>query len=79
MASNGPVVSKNLSPQDILTIRKKGVISKMYVVNPPRTNSRPASEGTIVLVSRKVVITPAASGGNWNNRIQLGIGPCCAV
>lgn len=79
MASKGPIVSKNLSPQDILTLRKKGVISKMYVVNPPKTNSRPASEGAIVLVSRKLVITPAAAGGTWNNRIQLGTAPCCAA
>lgn len=78
MATNSPVISKNLSPQDLLTIRKKGLISKLYVENSPGTNSRPASVGTIVLVSRQVVITPAAAGGTWDNSIQLGIGPCCS-
>lgn len=77
MATNSPVISKNLSPQDLLTIRKKGLISKLYVENSPGTNSRPASVGTIVLVSRQVVITPAV-GSTWDNSIQLGIGPCCS-
>ena len=73
-----PILSKNLSPQDILTQKKRQIVAKTYVQNPRGTNKRPASIGTTLVASRVLHITPAVSGGTWNNRIPLGTAPCCS-
>lgn len=78
MASLPLAASMNLSPQDILTQKKRQIVGKTYVQNKKGTNRRPASLGTTLLASRILLVTPAISGGTWNNRIALGTAPCCS-
>ena len=73
-----PVSSMKLSPQDVLTQKKRQLVSKTYVQNTPRTNIRPASIATTLLAGRVLRVTPAGAGGTWNNRVLLGTEPCCS-
>jgi hypothetical protein len=67
-----------ISPQDVLTQKKRQIAAKTYLENIPGRNSRPASIGTTLVASRVRLITPAVSGGTVDNYIPLGEAPCCS-
>ena len=68
------------SPQDVLTKRKRVVVSNSYTTSPPYKTNKPASIATLRVIGRMQLITPAVAALHdiGYASTPLGVEPCCS-